>query len=206
MNVNKFLDNFYGGARNDLFEVWIGYPRNAEFIAGLTALNATLGTVQAVAANPTKAANTKADQLLDISTGGSSRYLAKSAKLPSSKVASAEVNYKGRKFAYPTTQDMERTMSVGFYNDIHFGQRNFFEYWIQFMRTTQTNVGHYPDDCFAEMKVYQHDVKGNILKAYKFINVFPTSVSEIALDWGSEGIEEFTVDFQFHYWLTDTTS
>ena len=40
----------------------------------------------------------------------------------------------------------------------------------------------------------------NVLRAYKFIDIFPTSVSEIALSYDTENaIEEFTVEFQVQY-------
>ena len=44
-----------------------------------------------------------------------------------------------------------------------------------------------------------------------FVNIFPVSISEIALEWGSnDTIEEFTVEFGYDYWThaeaSDTTS
>jgi hypothetical protein len=36
---------------------------------------------------------------------------------------------------------------------------------------------------------------------YNFVNIFPVSIGEIALDWSSnDAIEEFTVEFAYDYW------
>jgi hypothetical protein len=39
------------------------------------------------------------------------------------------------------------------------------------------------------------------LKKYKFIGLFPTDVSPIDVDWGSnDSIEEFTVTLSYQWW------
>jgi hypothetical protein len=39
------------------------------------------------------------------------------------------------------------------------------------------------------------------LKRYKFIGVFPTDLSPIDVDWGSnDSIEEFTVSLSYQWW------
>jgi len=39
------------------------------------------------------------------------------------------------------------------------------------------------------------------LATYKFVNIFPVSVSEIALGWdANDAIEEYTVEFAYDYW------
>ena len=42
--------------------------------------------------------------------------------------------------------------------------------------------------------------QANVLRAYKFIDIFPTNISEIALSYETgDSIEEFTVEFQVQY-------
>jgi len=42
--------------------------------------------------------------------------------------------------------------------------------------------------------------KANVLRSYRFYDIFPTAVSEIALGYDTENtIEEFTVEFQVQY-------
>ena len=43
----------------------------------------------------------------------------------------------------------------------------------------------------------------SISQTYSFVNIFPVSVGEIALEWGSnDTIEEFTVEFAYDYWTS----
>lgn len=39
------------------------------------------------------------------------------------------------------------------------------------------------------------------IRTYKFINMFPITLSPIDLDWNNEQIEKFTVTFRYDYWV-----
>ena len=41
---------------------------------------------------------------------------------------------------------------------------------------------------------------GTVVREYEFVGIFPTEVSTIDLAWETEGIEEYTVTFQYDYW------
>ena len=42
---------------------------------------------------------------------------------------------------------------------------------------------------------------------WEFVNIFPTSLGEIALDWGSnDAIEEYTIEFAYDYWTHGTNT
>ena len=36
--------------------------------------------------------------------------------------------------------------------------------------------------------------------SYKFYNMWPTELSEIALDWSNDAVEEYTVTWAYDYW------
>ena len=43
--------------------------------------------------------------------------------------------------------------------------------------------------------------KQEILKSYKFYNIFPSAIAAIDLDFGNnDAVEEFTVEMQVQYW------
>jgi hypothetical protein len=45
------------------------------------------------------------------------------------------------------------------------------------------------------------------IKTYKFVGAFPTDISPIDLDWGSnDAIEEFTVTFAYQWWESTGTT
>jgi hypothetical protein len=49
--------------------------------------------------------------------------------------------------------------------------------------------------------VKQFGKKGDTLKKYKFVGLFPTDLAPIDVDWGSnDTIEEFTVTLSYQWW------
>ena len=100
-------------------------------------------------------------------------------------------------------------------NDSKFSLRNAFETWVEKIQAANENItqvtglGDEQDATgyFADMFVHQlsRDAskgdKANILRSYKFTDVFPSNVSAIDLDFGSnDAVEEFTVELQVQYW------
>jgi hypothetical protein len=51
-------------------------------------------------------------------------------------------------------------------------------------------------------KVTQLGLDGVPVKTYVFIDVFPTNLAPIPLDWQNDAmIEDYTVEFQYQYWV-----
>lgn len=145
------------------------------------------------------------------------RFLCKAAALPASNVASIDVPFRGRilKVAGDRTFDV---WTVSIINDENFSHRRAFEAWAQ-------NVAQYgdhsgltnPNDYMGQATVYQlgrsaSNQQGtnttgdnaNILAQYKFVDIFPTTISAIDLSYEStDTIEEFTVDFQVQYYYPE---
>lgn len=145
------------------------------------------------------------------------RFLCKAAALPGSNVSPIEVPFRGRtlKVAGDRTFDV---WTVTVINDENFSHRRAFEAWMQ-------NVAQYgdhsgmtnPGDYMGNAIVYQlgrsasnqqgNNTTGepsNILAQYRFIDIFPTSVSAIDLSYdSSDTIEEFTVEFQVQYYFPE---
>ena len=180
-----------GGARPNLFEVDVTFP---------TAVNLGVqgdGTGQFDSEN--------------------FRFLCKPAALPGSNVTPIEVPFRGRTLKVAGDRTIE-PWSVTIINDEDFSHRRAFEAWIQ-------NIAQYgdhsgltnPSDYMGQAIVYQlgrsesvqqgTNTTGNdsrILAQYRFIDIFPTSISPIELSYDSENaIEEFTVDFQVQYYFPE---
>ena len=57
------------------------------------------------------------------------------------------------------------------------------------------------------MIVEQLDKDGNVTKTYTLRGAFPTNVSQIDLSYDqSDAIEEFTVEINYQYWESNTTT
>jgi hypothetical protein len=176
-----------GGARPNLFEVNITFP------AGIN-LN-----LQADGADWNSETQSKFS------------FLCKAAALPASNVAPIDVPFRGRILKVSGDRTFD-TWTVTVINDEDFTIRRAFESWMQ-------NVAQYGDHSglsdplsyMSNATVYQlgrsASVKqgtaansARILAQYKFVDIFPTNISQIDLSYEtSDTIEEFTVEFQVQY-------
>lgn len=137
-------------------------------------------------------------------------FLAKTAQLPGSTVGTAPLYYFGRELKFAGNRSFP-DWSITIINDEDFNVRNAFERWMDALSSHSLNVRNpaaangllYTSDA----KVTQFSKTGAPLKTYNFVGLFPTDVSPIELDWGTnDSIEEFSVTLAYQYWESDTTS
>jgi hypothetical protein len=139
------------------------------------------------------------------------RFMIKSAQLPGSTLGTVPVFYFGRELKFAGNRTFP-DWTVTVINDEDFSIRNAFERWTSSINSHASNerslATYGPSDYTTNMSVHQfskNNVPGKI-KSYKFVGAFPTDVSPIDLDWGSnDAIEEFTVTFSYQWWESNTT-
>jgi len=137
------------------------------------------------------------------------KYLCKAAALPASNIAPIDVPFRGRIFKVAGDRTID-TWTVTIINDEDFKLRRAFEAWSELNAKLDNNLGATnPNSYMSNATVYQlgrgaqinsttnAGSDSSILAAYKFVDIFPTSVSNIDLSYdSSDTIEEFTVEFQ----------
>jgi hypothetical protein len=137
------------------------------------------------------------------------KYLCKSAALPASNIANIDVPFRGRIFKVAGDRTID-TWTVTIINDEDFKLRRAFEAWTELIAKLDNNLGATsPGAYMSNATVYQlgrgaqinstnnSGSDSSILAAYKFVDIFPTAVSNIDLSYDSgDTIEEFTVEFQ----------
>ncbi len=137
------------------------------------------------------------------------KYLCKAAALPASNVAAIDVPFRGRTFKVAGDRTID-TWTVTIINDEDFKLRRAFESWTELIAKLDNNLGAtQPAAYMSNATVYQlgrgsqansttnAGSDSSILAAYKFVDIFPTNVSNIDLSYDSgDTIEEFTVEFQ----------
>jgi hypothetical protein len=191
-NISQFKSKMIGsGARPNLFEVDVTFP------AGVNLAVQGDGTGQFDKEN--------------------FRFLCKAAALPASTITPIPVPFRGRELKVAGDRSID-VWTVSVINDENFIHRRAFEAWMQ-------NIAQYgdhsgltnPNDYMGNAIVYQlgrsasttqgNNTTGenaNILAQYRFIDIFPTAISEIGLSYDqSNTIEEFTVEFQVQYWFPE---
>ena len=139
-----------------------------------------------------------------------SKFLIKSAQLPGSTIGTVPVFYFGRELKFAGNRTFpEWTVTV--INDENFKVRNYFEKWMNSINShagnvREANILNQQNDYVGDLTVQQYSKNtilgiSGVIKTYNFVDAFPTDISAIDLDWGSnDTIEEFTVTFAYQWW------
>ena len=136
-------------------------------------------------------------------------FMCKGANLPAQTIANVDIPFRGRIFKVAGDRTID-TWTVTIINDESFELRNAFEQWTEVIAKLDNNLGATdPSAYMTNAKVFQlgrgsskssKDSTGTsnaVLKEYEFVDIFPTTVSEIALSYDTgDTIEEFDVEFQ----------
>ena len=159
-----------GGVRPNLFEVRMDASNLTQFMGGVPAENLA--------------------------------FMCKAAALPAQNVASIDVPFRGRTFKVAGDRTIDN-WTITVINDENFAVRNAMERWSQSIIDNATNQGQVdPNNYMSQADVFQYSrQKGNgdnvgVIKTYRFIDIFPVTVGDIALSYDSgDTIEEFDVEF-----------
>ena len=148
----------------------------------------------------------------DDAENGIFKFLCKATALPASNLGSIEIPFRGRtlKVAGDRTFD---DWTVTIINDEDFKLRTAFERWSNVMSrlddaTGVTNPTSYMTDGYVQqlgrggqISASSNDGgESSVLRTYKFFDVFPITVGEIALSYDTtDALEEFDVTFRYQY-------
>ena len=131
-------------------------------------------------------------------------FMCKTAQLPGSTVNSVPMQYFGRELKFAGNRTFaDWTITV--INDEDFVVRNAFERWMNGINSHNLNVRNpiasTPLGYTVDGQVTQFGKAGDTLKKYNFVGLFPTDLTPIDVDWGSnDAIEEFSVTLTYQWW------
>lgn len=139
-------------------------------------------------------------------------FLCNAAQLPASTIAPIEVSYFGRKIKV-AGQRTFADWTITVLNDEDFVLRNAFETWMQAINGHSSNLrglgaSSSPESYKADAVVRQFAKDNDVtpIRKYKFQGMYPTEVSAIDLNWGTDNeIETFTVTLAYDLWELDNT-
>ena len=147
---------------------------------------------------------------------GYSGLLVKTASIPPANIAPLAVNYAGRAYKWSGFRTFDN-WTVTVLNDEDFAIREKMMEWMRIISgqldgtrdtnygspvTTGTTPGYYEGNA----TVKQLGTDGVVKQVYKFYNLWPTELAEIAVDWSSDMIQEYTIGFAYDYWGHGTSS
>jgi hypothetical protein len=137
-------------------------------------------------------------------------FMCKTAQLPGSTINAVPVQYFGRELKFAGNRTFaDWTLTV--INDEDFVIRNAFERWMSGINSHSLNVRNpialTPGGYTVDGEVTQFGKTGDQLKRYKFLGLFPTDLTPIDVDWGSnDTIEEFSITLAFQWWESVETA
>jgi hypothetical protein len=192
-NINQFKNQLtFGGARPSLFQVQLSLPANLS--------------------DPVDNGISDAAGLASNAVERKLAFMCRATSIPASTIAAIDVPYFGRK----TKVAGNRTFapwSITVINDEDFLVRKSLENWMASINGHASNLKNSgitsrPAD-YQSTAIVRQFGKGPeevAIRAYKFVNLFPTEVSTIELDWNTtDTIEEFTVTFEYDYWEIESS-
>ena len=137
-----------------------------------------------------------------------SKFLVKGATIPASTIGTHDVYFHGRavRVAGDRTFDTWETTII---NDEDYGIRVAIEQWMDLIAEHKLNIRNTKlktkegeaADYKQSLKVTQFSKSGRDIHHYHFLGAFPTALSTIALDWGSQEIEEYTCTWTYDRWM-----
>ena len=189
--ISDFISSVGQGVKPNMFQVELFFPASA------------------IGAGDDKAKPSVEDERL-------TNLLCKSAALPASNIGVIEVPFRGRtvKIAGDRTFD---TWSPTFIVDKQMTTRALFERWMESINghagntadliTPDNSSGYTSDILVHQLEKGSEPNNAAYIRTYKLWYAFPTNVSQIDLAYDSnDQIEEFSVEFQYSYWTTESTS
>ena len=134
-------------------------------------------------------------------------FLCKAAQLPGSVVGQIDVPFRGRQLKVAGDRTFEN-WTVTIINDENFVIRDAMERWMNGINQHNRGEGLInPIDYQSDLIIDQLSRDDTVTKSIKIAGAFPVNVAPIDLSYDTvDAIEEFTVEFAFQYWESNTTS
>ena len=149
--------------------------------------------------------------LFEISGGSISakdKYMIRSGQLPGHNINVIPINWRGRatKLAGYRTYD---PWTITILNDNGTLRKNIVDTMEELAgkRTNERNAdyGAHKTTNYKNYTVTQLNKDGSKGNTYVLVNAFPISVGDLALDWGTEGFQEYTITFRYDYFTETET-
>ena len=135
-------------------------------------------------------------------------FLCTATSIPGQTLGMTEVQFRGRTLKMAGDSRTFGDWSLSVLNDTDFKIFKAFERWMNGMNNMTDNEGlTNPNDYQVDGFIDHLDRDGNSIKQYVFRGAFPTTLGDIALDYGTNNaIESFDVTLSYQYFETDTTT
>ena len=140
----------------------------------------------------------------ELKPGSGRDLLVKAAQFPGSTVAPMPVNYGGRIIKLTGFRTFDN-WTISILNDEDFLHRKWIQAWMYAIAGqpdgTRTDISRGTlYNAPLDLTVHALDNTGAQNSSWNFVNAWPTALGDITLDWSSDAIQEYTVEFAYEYW------
>ena len=143
-----------------------------------------------------------------LSMSSDETIMCKATSIPPANIAPLAVNYHGRAYKWTGFRTFDNWTTT-IINDESFSIRNKISEWMRMMSGQMdgkrniaygdpTSTGGTYWDGVATVQQIKSD--GAAAQTYQFHNLWPTELAEIAVDWSSDMMQEYTVTWCYDYW------
>jgi len=131
-------------------------------------------------------------------------FLVRGSSLPAMTLGEIAIPFRGRSIYIAGDRTFDETWSTTFLNDTDFMVRNAMERWSNGINDLANATGvTAPADYTTDLVVEQLDRDDTVLKSYKFISAWPTTISSIDLTSDpADAIEEFEVTWRYQHFVS----
>ncbi len=175
----------HGGARANQFKVTINVPAGVLRFTG-------------------KPSESQTAQGSGVWSQENAAFLCRATQLPGQTLTEIPVAFRGRQIFLAGDRTFDDPWTTTFFNDADFGIRTMIERWMNAINELANGTGLVNPSAYqTDMYVQQLDRDNRVLKNYKFINAWPTTLSAIDLtaEQATE-IETFDVTWRYMHFVT----
>ena len=128
-------------------------------------------------------------------------FLAKGAQIPASNIGVIPVPFRGRQLKVSGDRTFD-SWTVTVLNDANFTVRKALEKWSEKVQNMNYALGEtFLENYFQDLTVHQLDRDAKALRSYKVFSAWPSAISPIELDFGTQDtVEEYQVTFEYQFW------
>lgn len=130
-------------------------------------------------------------------------FTCRASEVPAATIDPVNVPYFGRQIKLAGDRTFA-DWTVTVMNDEDYLVRNMFEDWSNQINQFVGNVKLLAANTYKNTDAYvtQFSKDGTAIRSYQFVGIFPTTVSNMALDWdNTNAIQTFDVTFSYDYWV-----
>lgn len=129
-------------------------------------------------------------------------YLVRASGLPESTIDQIEIPWQGQSFKFGSSHTYS-DWNVTFAVDIDAQIRKDFITWQELVHNPTSNEHGTPSDYMRTQRAVLLDGSGSPIMEYKLFNAWPSTVSEITLDYSAKEYAQFDVTFTYTYHTAD---